>query len=188
MLNIRVLLNIIIRTMRKATQKMIFKNLKSINFIIVISLVILLVFSSCTGANKTIEESIKHETQTSNPSLPSQDESSKDQTDAEDNNPPVGETGQKPSDDSVKEPSEITPPSEDPDNGKEDELPSTPPSQSDNTNTDWGEKNPVLRHVFLNGIAEQETVLNYNKQYLIYENENTLWYDVKKFGGDSHLC
>ena len=138
-----------------------------------------------------------------NPSTPSQGDDSQN-TDSGNNNPSTPsqgdnsqntESGDNTSEEDKKpsgEP-EIQPPTEgsdEPEQGKGDEGQTENPNEGDINEGDTieDEKDPTLTHVFLNGMGDQNPVLNYNKQYLIYEDENTNWYDVKKFGGDSHLC
>ena len=176
--------------MRKANLKSTFSKM---NFFKVIA-IILLVFiclASCAESGKIIENDIIQGSGNNNPSTPSQGDNSQN-TDSDNN---TSEEDKKPSDEPETQPPaeggdepEIQPPTEgsdEPEQGKDDEGQTENPSDGD-TNED--EKDHTLTHVFLNGMGDQNPVLNYNKQYWIYEDENTNWYDVKKFGGDSNLC
>ena len=171
--------------MRKATLKSTFSKM---NFFKVIAIVLLvfICLASCAEGGKIIEQDIIQGSGNTNPSIPSPGDDSQN-TDSGNNNPstpPQGDNSQNTdSGDNTSE--EDKKPSGEPEQGKDDEGQTEKPNEGD-INED--EKDPTLTHVFLNGMGDQNPVLNYNKQYYIYEDENTNWYDVKKFGGDSHLC
>ena len=175
--------------MRKANLKSTFSK---INFFKVIAIVlfVFICLASCAESGKIIENDIIQGSGNDNPSTPSQGDNSQntdsDNTSEEDKKPSDKPEIQPPTEGS-DEP-ETQPPTEEggePEQGKGDEGQTEKPNEGD-INED--EKDPTLTHVFLNGMGDQNPVLNYNKQYYIYEDENTNWYDVKKFGGDSHLC
>lgn len=159
--------------------------------VIAIVLFVCICLASCAESGKIIENDIIQGSGNDNPSTPSQGDNSQN-TDSDNN---TSEEDKKPSDEPEVQPPtegsdepETQPPTEgsdEPEQGKGDEEQTEKPP-GDDTNED--EKDPTLTHVFLNGMGDQTTVLNHNKQYLIYEDANTNWYDVKKFGGDSHLC
>lgn len=181
--------------MRKANLKSTFSKM---NFFKVIAIVlfVFICLSSCAESGKIIENDIIQGSGNDNPSPPSQGDNSQN-TDSDDNTSeedkkPSGEPEVQPPAEGSDEP-ETQPPTEgsyEPEQGKGDEGQTENPSEGDinEDDTNEDEKDPTLTHVFLNGMGDQNPVLNYNKQYWIYEDENTNWYDVKKFGGDSHLC
>ena len=193
--------------MRKANLQSTFSK---INFFKVIAIVlfVLMCLASCAESGKIIENDIIQGSGNDNPSPPSQGDNSQN-TDSDNN---TSEEDKKPSDEPEIQPPtegsdepetqppaegsdepETQPPTEgsdEPEQGKDDEEQTENPSEGDTNEDDTNEveKDPTLTHVFLNGMGDQNPVLNHNKQYLIYEDENTNWYDVKKFGGDSNLC
>ena len=202
--------------MRKANLKSTFSKMNFFK-VIAIVLLVFICLASCAEGGKIIEQDIIQGSGNTNPSTPPQGDNSQN-TDSGNNNPSTPSQGDdsqntdsgnnNPSTPSQgdnsqntdsgdntseedKKPSgepEIQPPTEEggePEQGKDDEGQTENPNKGD---TIEDEKDPTLTHVFLNGMGDQNPVLNYNKQYYIYEDENTNWYDVKKFGGDSHLC
>ena len=181
--------------MRKANLKSTFSKM---NFFKIIAIVLLVFISlaSCAESGKIIENDIIQGSGNDNPSPPSQGDNSQN-TDSDNN---TSEEDKKPSDEPEVQPPaegsdepETQPPTDEggePEQGKGDEEQTENPSEGNINEGDTieDEKDPTLTHVFLNGMGDQSPVLNYNKQYWIYEGENTNWYDVKKFGGDSNLC
>lgn len=181
--------------MRKANLKSTFSKM---NFFKVIAIVLLVFIClvSCAESGKIIENNIIQGSGNDNPSTPSQGDNSQntdsDNNTSEEDKKPSGEPEVQPPAEGSDEP-ETQPPTEgsyEPEQGKGDEGQTENPSEGDinEDDTNEDEKDPTLTHVFLNGMGDQNPVLNHNKQYYIYEDENTNWYDVKKFGGDSHLC
>ena len=193
--------------MRKANLKSTFSKMNFFK-IIAIVLLVFICLASCAESGKIIENDIIQGSGNDNPSPPSQGDNSQN-TDSDNN---TSEEDKKPSDEPEVQPPaegsdepEVQPPAEgsdepetqpptdeggEPEQGKGDEEQTENPSEGNINEGDTieDEKDPTLTHVFLNGMGDQSPVLNYNKQYWIYEGENTNWYDVKKFGGDSNLC